>query len=350
MKIKLKIKNSLLMFLIVITGFLLISERDDVTVAVSNGLSVCGDVLIPSLFPFMVLSSFALSSGLFDGNGKVASFIMKKVFRLPAVCLSAIIFGFIGGYPVGAKVISSLFDDGKISGSDARHLFSFCVNAGPAFAVSVAGYMMFGSKEAGYVILISACVASLLTGIVYGRIKKCREYITFENTRHETALSESFFSAVSSSCNGMLNVCGWVIVFFVGSAMIRQCITNEATGLIYDSLAEVTSGLTAAAKLGGVPFAAACISFGGVCIMCQLMPYIKKCGLKIREYLLFRIINSVLTFFISKTLLMFFDVTVSVYSDFKPAVHFAPASAALMIMCAVLISDIVRVVKDPCRS
>ncbi len=347
---KLKIRNSLIMFQIVLIGFLLISERDEVTVAVSNGLSVCGDVLIPSLFPFMVLSSFALSSELFDKNGKAVSFVIKKVFRLPAVCLPAVIFGFIGGYPVGAKVISRLYDEGKISGQDAKHLFSFCVNAGPAFAVSVAGKMMLGSKEAGYIILVSVCLASLMTGFIYGKIKKHREYTAFENSGHEVSFSESFFSAVSSSCNAMLNVCSWVLVFFAGSAIIRQCITNETAGLVYDSLSEVTSGLTAAAKLGGVPFVSACIAFGGVCIMCQLMPQIKKCGLKIREYLLFRIINSVLTFFICKTLLMFFDVTVSVYSNFKPAVHFAPASAALMIMCAVLISDIVNIRRSPYRS
>ena len=30
---------------------------------VSNGLSICGSIIIPSLFPFMVISSFLVESG-----------------------------------------------------------------------------------------------------------------------------------------------------------------------------------------------------------------------------------------------------------------------------------------------
>lgn len=343
MKMKAKIKNSLLLIVTVTLGFLLICERETVALSVSDGISVCGDVLIPSLFPFMVLSAFSMSSGIFDGNGKTVSFIMNKIFRLPSVCFPAVLFGFTGGYPVGARVITGLYEDNKITASQAKHLLVFCVNAGPAFIVSAAGGMVLGSRKAGYVMLFSACISSLLIGVTYGRINKRDSVSEYNDIKMKMPLSDSLVSAVTSSCSGILSVCSWVLVFSAFSGIIRAFLNNNLTILIFDSLSEVTSGLKSAAELGGVPFVSACIAFGGFCIMCQLLPYIKKCGMKTGEYLLFRIINSILTFAITKTVLLFTDISVSVYSEIEPAMHYAPASAALMIMCSILIFHIASV-------
>lgn len=345
---KRKIKKSLLVFVTVVTGFLLISERESVIEAVSRGLSLCGDVLIPSLFPFMVLSSFCVSLGIFEEDSQFSSFLMKKIFHLPAVCFSAILFGFTGGYPVGAKIISRLYEDGRIESRDARHLFSFCINAGPAFAVSVAGSMLTGDKRVGYVILSAVCVSSLMTGVIYGAVKRHDEQSVTGVPRTQKALSESLLSAVNTSLESMLSVCGWMLVFSAASVIIRGFIVNEKFALLYDALSEVTSGLESAARLGSVEFVAASISFGGICVMFQLMPYIKKCGMKISEYLLFRIVNSVLTYVVCRVLLNMFNISVSVYSDLKPTIHFAPASAMLLMMCAVMIADFSRFRKHPC--
>lgn len=345
---KRKIQKSVLVFVTVTAGFLLISERESVIKAVSDGLTLCGDVLIPSLFPFMVLSSFAVNSGIFESESKILSFVMNKIFRLPAVCVSAIVFGFIGGYPVGAKIISRLYEDGMIDQRDARHLFSFCINSGPAFSVSVAGMMLAGDKRAGYIILLSVCLSSIITGLVYGRFKNGGNVYFAKTSETEKRLSASVLDAVNSSLESILSVCAWLLVFSAASVVVKGFISAESAGLLYDALSEVTSGLLSAAKLGSVEFVAACISFGGICVACQLIPYIKKCGMKIYEYLLFRIINSIFAFFLCRVLINIFDITVTVYSDIQPSIHFAPASAMLIIMCAVMISDFSGFRKRPC--
>lgn len=340
-KMKNKIKNSLLMFVIVIVGFLVICERKNVSQTVSESLNICGNIIIPSLFPFMVLSTFALNVGVFDVENKAVAFVMKKVFNLPYISFSAIVFGFVGGYPVGAKIVSELYESEKISSSDAKHLMSFCVNAGPAFIVSAVGEMILHSKKAGYLILISCCVSSLITGVLYARLKKVKDIAYQNKFSKKMSVSDGFVYSVSSSCNGIVSICGWILVFSVFSVIIRIFITNEKVEMIFDSLAEITTGLTSAVELGGIVFAAACISFGGICIAFQLLPYIKKCEMKITEYLRFRIFNAVLTFFVSKIIMSFTSVTVNVYSKIQPEIHFAPASAALMIMCAILIFNMV---------
>ena len=340
---KRKIIRSVMMFISVVFAFLFISEKDSVSASLSSALSMCGDVLIPSLFPFMVLSSFSISCGLYDSDSRFVGFIMTKLFRLPPVCFSALIFGFSGGYPVGARIVGELYEKGQIDDMQAKHLLSFCVNAGPAFSVAVAGGMLTGSHTAGLIILLSVSLSSLIVGVVYGRFSKQINAEKCEFSVRCISVTESLVNAVNSAGNGILSVCGWVLAFSAFSSIFRQFIADEKLRLIYDSVAEVTSGLSSAAETGGMPMVAACVSFGGLCVMCQNMPQIKKCGMKISEYLLFRIINSILSFCVCRLLLQICDVTVTVFSSMEPAMHFAPASAALLIMCAVLMCDVVKI-------
>lgn len=338
--IKNRLKSFLLKLLVAVTGVMLIALREDVGEKISEALTLCADVLIPSLFPFMVLSSFALSLGIFEKNSRIMSFVMSKLFRLPSAAVSAVLFGFVGGYPVGARVILSLYEKGSISRDDARHLFAFCVNAGPAFIVSVAGGMIIGSVKAGYVMLFSVLLSSVIVGFVYARFKpknNCAEPVAVIS---RADIADSLVSAVTGASTGILSVCAWVIAFVAFSAVVRYFINNCNILLLYESLSEVTSGLVSATKIGGIPFASACIAFGGVSVACQLLPAIKKCGIKVGEYLLFRIANSILSYIITSVMMKFVQISVPTLSQYQAQLHFAPASAALLIMCAVLIFDL----------
>ena len=321
------------------TGLLLC--REEVTQTVGNGLSVCGEILIPSLFPFMVLSSFALASGVFTKMGRRFSFVMNKLFRLPGVCFSAVFFGFIGGYPVGARIIAELYESGYITQEQSRRLFAFCVNAGPAFIVTAAGGMMIGSQKAGYVMLASTVFSSVIVGIIYSRFSQNEIHEPGSSLTGFPGFSDALTSSVVSSTSGMLSVCAWVLVFSALSGLIRPLIHNETIDLIFDALSEVTSGVPAAVQTGGIPFAAAAISFGGICVMCQLIPSMRKCGIKLYEHIIFRIINGALSYLITWTILQFVDVPVSAGAFHAVTLwsYSAPSAAALLMMCAVLILE-----------
>lgn len=337
-----KSKNVVLCILIIAAGAVLIAERTAVGAGVSSALKTCAEILIPSLFPFMMLSSFALKSGVFRSLEKFFSPFMQKVFSLSGECFSCLFFGFTGGYPVGMNTVSSLYERGSISRNDAKHMMLFCVNAGPAFTVTAVGEMMLGSKKAGGVILLSVCLASLISGFVYSLLKPKPDYAKNPEKRY-MPFSSALVEAADSACSGMINICIWVIVFSALSAVVSVFLKNEFLSLVFSSFSEVTSGIPSAAKLGGIPMVAASISFGGFCVMLQMLPCIKKCGLKARDYLLFRIVNSVLSFFISKIILVFVDIPADVFASFyaRPWSFTAPSSAVLLIMCAVLIFDTV---------
>lgn len=334
-----KLKNTAVGLFAVAVGIILLVQRENAAKGISRGLSVCADVLIPSLFPFMVLSAFCVKGGLsFSGLSPVGVFC-RKILKMPCDCLTAVFFGFVGGYPVGASVISSLYEKGSADRKTARRLMSCCVNAGPAFVITATGTVMLGNPFSGILLFVSVCLASVISGILFSFIYKGN---AAENEIHTNSmsLSDSLIGAVTDSCRNIVLMCGWVILFSSMSCVVTEFVPEKIVPFFL-IFSEVTSGVEVARDAGGLPLVAACISSGGLCVMCQILPAIKKCGIKVYEYLLFRIVNSVFSFVITKIFLLFVDVSVSVGS-FQTRVrsNSALSVAALCVMCAVFIFDI----------
>ena len=68
---------------------------------VSRGLSICGTVIIPSLFPFLVLAGFLVRSGVSAALGRRLERPTRFWFGLPGCCAAGILVAFVGGYPAG---------------------------------------------------------------------------------------------------------------------------------------------------------------------------------------------------------------------------------------------------------
>lgn len=69
-----------------------------------------------------------------------------------------------GGYPVGARTIAQLLEQGRIQPRTARRMLCFCINAGPAFVVSTVGAALYSSVQAGFCLLTAHLGASALVG------------------------------------------------------------------------------------------------------------------------------------------------------------------------------------------
>lgn len=321
-------------------GILLIVHRQNISEGIRNGLSVSAEVLIPSLFPFLVFSVLASQVGFSHHIENVFRFVTEKIFHLPRKCFSVLLFGFIGGYPVGARLCRELYQKNLLTEADCRHILSFCVNAGPSFVVTAVGEGIIGSRKAGFVLLAAVSLASVITGIMTGVFKEKEIYGKSGNTEKKD-FSEALIYSVSSATEAIFSICAWVILFSAFLSVVDKINLCRELRLLVFSLTEVTTGIKSAAELGGLPFVAACISFGGISILFQLLPTIKKCGVKVKTYLFFRIVNSVISYFLTEIILCFVIISDEVFSySARLFSNNAPASAALLIMCALFVRQI----------
>ena len=149
--------------LLIATAALVISPGEAINGA-KDGLALCFNVIVPSLFPFFVLSSLVVELGMSRYLGRLLEPIMVPLFRVNGSCATALALGFIGGYPVGARTAIQIYENGQCSRTEAERMLAFCNNSGPAFILGVVGAGVFGSGTVGLLLYLAHLLASLLAG------------------------------------------------------------------------------------------------------------------------------------------------------------------------------------------
>lgn len=237
-----------------------------------RGLSFCGNILIPSIFPFLVLSVFVVKSGVSKALSRLLDPVTKRLFRLPGSAGATVLIGLTGGYPSGARGIKALLDSGEITQKQARRMLCFTVGAGPAFVISVTGSGLLGSVQTGIILFISQLSAALVLGILVGLFARGEEAPAEAHGGASSAsmpVSSALVEAASDGASSMISMCSFVILFSALLVILDQSGISSFLKEVFSSfglpdriasslvpvLLEVTTGSTAAASAGaGAPF------------------------------------------------------------------------------------------------
>lgn len=102
-----------------------------------QGLYQWATRMVPTLFPFMMISSIMIYSGADTELGHMLTIPFKKIYKYNKYGKYAIFMGFLCGFPMGAKIVSELYDSGKIDKEEAHSLLGFCNNIGPAYFLGI---------------------------------------------------------------------------------------------------------------------------------------------------------------------------------------------------------------------
>ena len=78
--------------------------------AAQDAMLLCAQTLIPSLFPFFVLSSLLIACGASELLSALLSLLMRPLFGLSGAGAAALALGLCGGYPVGARTAAELVE------------------------------------------------------------------------------------------------------------------------------------------------------------------------------------------------------------------------------------------------
>ena len=288
--------------------------------AAGDGVQLCLNVILPSLFPFFVLSTLCVELGMIGALGKLMQPLMAPLFRVSGCCAGAFLLGIIGGYPVGARTAISLYESGQCSRDEAERLMSFCNNSGPAFILGVVGAGIFSSSKAGLWLYGAHVAASVLVGILFRFYGKgtVTQSLPLQAAASGRSLTVIFIDAVKGAFSATLNICAFVIFFTVvirllfltgvithlamllstllGSLGLRQ---DMAESLLSGAI-EMTSGVWSlrdmAASLGSrMCMAAFILGWAGLSVHCQVLSFIGQSGLCTRTYFFGKLLHGFLS-------------------------------------------------------
>lgn len=294
--------------------------------AMRDGIKLCGNVILPSLFPFFVLSSLVVELGMSRYLGKLLEPVMAPLFRVNGNCAAALALGAVGGYPVGARTAIQIYETGQCSRTEAERMLAFCNNSGPAFILGVVGAGVFGSGAAGLLLYLAHLLASLLVGVLF-RFYRPGDGPQTRRGRGPQFQAASFPKAFTRSVTGALtstlNICAFVLFFTVFLRILAHAgILKLLGGLLSALLAplgmdqtwaerlltglvEVSSGvssLTDGTLSGRLSMAAFMLGWAGVSVHCQVLAFLGDSGLSVRTYLVGKLLHGGLSALLARLL------------------------------------------------
>ena len=302
-------------FAVIFIGFMLLQFPETASQGISDGVDLSLGILIPSLYPFMVLSSFITEADLLKRVPPFINKLSEKLFALKGNCIGIILISLIGGLPTGCKMTADLYDKGKINRVQGKRLMLFCFCCGPAFTISSVGLYILGSKKAGVILFISLVLSCLTVGMLSRFVFTENEKVVYRITNNEEVnFSTALVKAISSGSAAMLNVCAWVIIFSCINRLIEIIPISNSMKLFTFSVLEVTNAVYTSSGNLSLPIITGIIGFGGLCGHCQVMPYIIKLKLKYKYFITSRIVSGALSVIYCELLMKLIPVSYEVFS------------------------------------
>lgn len=241
----------------------------------AEGVRLCIQVLIPSLFPFVFLS--ILLAGTLAGK-RIP--ILQPIARFCGISQGAeVIFltGILGGYPSGAQAVAQARESGCLSKKQAERMLGYCNNAGPSFLFGIIA-SQFSSKATVWVIWLIHILSAIITAAILP--DKSKDRITVSNTAPITIPQAAKKALVS-----MAQICGWVILTKVMLCFLDRWILwlfPNSLQVMFVGILELANGCWSLSQISkeGLRFLICCglLSFGGLCVMMQTASVTGKLG------------------------------------------------------------------------
>lgn len=279
--------------------------------ASAHSLSLWLTSVVPSLFPFLTVTSILWRLGAAEALGRFLQPVMKPLFRLSGICAFPLFLGLISGYPMGAKLTSQLYVNHQLSLSEAKKLLAFCNQPGPLFLIGTVGAGFFHNTVWGYAFFVSALAGALGTGLLL-RPLPAQSLLT--SIKKQTQKTESISFLLSVSIRDALataaQVGGYMVFFGAFCAALEQSgffsllgrifsflpVSREMISALGTGLLEMTNGTAALSQCKDNPkLLLACAlfltSFGGASIFGQSMDLLSVVPISSLRYLLYQALN-----------------------------------------------------------
>lgn len=276
---------------------ILILDGKTALTGAKEGIDLCIRSVIPSLFPFFVLSNVLLGSLSLRWLKPLG-----RLLKIPGGAEGILAAGFLGGYPVGAQCIADAWKEERISTAHAHRMLTFCNNAGPSFLFGILA-PQFSSPVSAWLLWAIHILSALAVAI----FTKAPTEMPSKNPRQTPC---SFPDALKKAVRTMALVCGWVVLFRILITFLKRWIfwgLPESWQVVFSGILELSNGCCMLSLIPSEPqrfvICAGLLSFGGVCVAMQTVSAIQ--GLSLRPYWRGKLFQTVISLFLAAACVWF---------------------------------------------
>lgn len=270
--------------------------------SVRKGLILWFNYVLPALLPFMISINLLKETPFPLMLSKAIGPVVRKLFGLSSYGIFAAVSGFLSGYPIGAKLVSELYTDKKITKREAQYLLSFTNNSGPLFIIGTVGTGLLKNKSLGIFLLLVHYLSAIIIGLI---LQKPRGRISYIEKSKDFNIGKELKSSIYNGIESIVLVGGYIIFFSIICTILHKLlmpfnINKYIRGLIFGIL-EITNGCNALAYTNplSISLISGIIAFGGFSIHSQSSAYIVSADLSVRKYILSKAFQGLIAFIIS---------------------------------------------------
>ncbi len=296
-------KKYIILFLIVLAFFIFFTNAENLNLAINESILFCVKSLIPSIFVFVIFSSFILYSSAFSDFLPLQDSSRFKQLGNCRKYFLEIILCSICGFVNGPKMIS---EDFRKNGGDEDEFSNGIIlssNAGLGFLVGCVGARLWNDTVFGLYLFLCQILTSLLLGKILLKTKKSKKIRAENSTKNPSnlSLSSAFSKSVSSSTLTLISICAFVIVFscFLEILVSVFDISKDSNlYLILGIFCEFCKGSFLAVKFKNLIlcafFTGFCFGFGGVCVHFQTYAVCEGLPLNKKRFFFFKLVHGIL--------------------------------------------------------
>lgn len=302
--------------IIIITLFILmevIIKKVLVYDSINYALNIWVKNLIPTLFPFFIISDILINYNFTSYIPKIFKNVCKSLFKITDNMITILLLSIVSGFPSNARNTRTLYDKGLISLDEANHVLIFSHFSNPLFVLTTVGLFFFNNNTIGVILLITHYLSNIILGIMFRKyfnhnnsdIKKDDKDIDFGNV---------LIGAIKKSIDTILLICGIVMIFLLLSSIIINTFNfNVYNSMLIKGILEITIGIEALGKLGlpmiyKAVIASCFLAFGGLSVHMQVMSQITDTEIKYRYFFIGRLYQMIIAGLITYILCLIFNI------------------------------------------
>ena len=316
-------------------AFFLFLLRSDIAIEyMKRGLKLCAHTVIPSLFPFMVISELIVSCGIGQRLLHLPAKLLYKLFKIEEQESCAFLLGAICGFPIGARTLCTMYDNGTLTKSRFERALTFCNNPGSAFVISAVGVSLFGSKHLGTALYVCVLLSAVTVGAISGLLMESdssQKSSSAALTQNYIDLGNkgigAFTSAIQNSASAMLTVCAYVTFFssFVGciGAIAKHFNASENTLAALFGFFEISSGVCTSAEIStptaSILISAAILGWSGLSVHLQIITICGGRGISFKTYFIAKAAQGLLCALYAGIFIKLFPASDRVFAEMRQA-------------------------------
>ena len=285
---------------------LMLRRADIATNCMRQGLSLCANTILPSLFPFLVIAELLVTSGIGEWIARPLERPLGKVLGLSRAGCSALVLGLLCGFPVGARCAILSYQKGMLSHNECERVLACASIPSSAFFISTIGTTLWKNINFGVFLYLCAVFSAILSGIllyVLQKRRKNKEWNTPQFTSSKIHFEAGMLtSAIKNATLNTLLICAYVLFFCTLTGTVELVLArfsvSEITHAILSATLELSGGVSAAASLDNHQLAAiltgATVGWSGISVHCQMLSLCDGTDLSMRPYLKAKVVQTVI--------------------------------------------------------